>query len=174
MEYRGTAAGSWPAAPAEPMAEGTKRSLPPMASKFSALQGSRAPVAWREEDQVLPMLRTSGPWPEAVAARIRFNRSDQGTTSSLTLMPVCSSNFFSSGPRAAWSAARSAPWLEAQYVSSLGAVFDPAPSSAEPPPQAVAVASRAATAAVAAAVPVLVPVPVVLRMAARSLSAGSR
>lgn len=96
------------------MAEATKRSRPPMASKFLASQGSRAPVAWSEEDQVLPMLSTSGPWPEAVAARIRLSRSDQGTTSSFTLMPVRCSNFFSSGPRTAWSAGMSGPWLEAQ------------------------------------------------------------
>lgn len=115
---------------------------------------------------MLPMLRTSGPWPEAVAARIRLSKSDQGTTSSLTLMPVCSSNFFSSGPRAAWSAARSGPWLEAQYVSSSGAVLVPPPLSAVPPPQAVAAAAsrQAVTAAAAARV---------LRMADRPLSAGS-
>lgn len=71
-------------------------------------------MAWREADQVLPMLSTSGPWPEEVAARIRLSRSDQGTTSSLTLMPVCFSNFFSSGVRVFLSAWTSGPWLLAQ------------------------------------------------------------
>ena len=68
-----------------------------MAEKFWLLHGSRAPVAWSEADQVLPMLTTSGPWPEAVAAVMRFRRSGQPITSSFTLMPVCLVNFASSG-----------------------------------------------------------------------------
>ena len=68
-----------------------------MAEKFWLLHGSRAPVAWSEADQVLPMLTTSGPWPEAVAAVMRFSRSGQPITSSFTLMPVCLVNFASSG-----------------------------------------------------------------------------
>ncbi|CAM5447626.1 hypothetical protein SGLAM104S_10541 [Streptomyces glaucescens] len=114
MEYSGTAVGSWPWTPVEPRADSTKRSLPPIASKFFASQGSRAPVAWSEALQVLPMLRTSGPWPEVVAVRIRFSRSDQGTTSSLTLMPVCFSNLSSSGWRTFLSTSRLAPWFVAQ------------------------------------------------------------
>ncbi len=71
-------------------------------------------MAWSEEDQVLPMLRTSGPWPEVVAARMRLSRSDQGTTSSFTLIPVSCSNFFSRGVRIFLSASMLGPWLEAQ------------------------------------------------------------
>jgi hypothetical protein len=68
-----------------------------MAVKFSLVHGRRAPVAWSEADQVLPMLTTSGPWPVVVAARTRFSRSGQPITSSFTLMPVCLVNFASSG-----------------------------------------------------------------------------
>ncbi len=98
----------------EPSAESTKRSLPPMAPKFFSSQGRRAPVDCREALQVLPMLRTSGPWPEVVAVRIRLSRSDHGITSSLTLMPVSFSNWSSSGCRTFLSTSRLAPWLEAQ------------------------------------------------------------
>lgn len=71
-------------------------------------------MAWREALQVLPMFRTSGPCPEVVAVRIRFSRSDQGTTSSFTLMPVSFSNLSSSGWRTFLSTSTLAPWLEAQ------------------------------------------------------------
>lgn len=100
--------------PVEPRAESTKRSLPPILSKAFASHGIRAPVAWSEADQVLPMLSTSGPWPEVAAVRIRFSRSDQGTTSTLTLMPVCFSNLSSSGWSTFLSISTLAPWLEAQ------------------------------------------------------------
>lgn len=103
-----------PSAPVEPSAESTKRSLPPIFAKFSASQGSSAPVACSEALQVLPMLRTSGPWPEVVAVRMRLSRSDQGTTSSFTLMPVCFSNLSISGWRTFLSTSMLAPWLEAQ------------------------------------------------------------
>lgn len=100
--------------PAEATAESTKRSRPPIASKFFSSHGRSAPVAWSEADQVLPMFSTSGPWPELVAARIRFSRSAHGTTSSFTLIPVSFSNFFSSGVRISLSASMLGPWLDAQ------------------------------------------------------------
>lgn len=96
------------------MVDGRKRSLPPILPKVASSKGSSAPVAWSEADQVLPMFSTSGPWPEAVAARIRLSRSDQGTTSRLTLMPVCCSNFLSSGSRTCLSFSMLVPWLLAQ------------------------------------------------------------
>lgn len=71
-----------------------------------------------------------------VAARIRLSRSAHGTTSSLTLMPVCFSNFFSSGVRIFLSASMLGPWLEAQYVSVFGESLLPPPED-EPPPQPV-------------------------------------
>ncbi len=63
---------------------------------------------------MLPMFSTSGPWPEVVAVRMRLSRSDQGTTSSLTLMPVCFSNLSSSGWRTFLSTSMLAPWFDAQ------------------------------------------------------------
>ena len=72
---------------------------PPIWLNVLLVNGRKAPVAWSEADQVLPMLTTSGPWPDVVAARIRFSRSAQPTTWSLTVMPVCFLNFASSGLR---------------------------------------------------------------------------
>ncbi len=63
---------------------------------------------------MLPMFRTSGPCPDVVAVRMRLRRSDQGTTSSFTVMPVCFLNLSSSGCRTFLSMAMLAPWLEAQ------------------------------------------------------------
>lgn len=71
-------------------------------------------MAWREALQLLPMLSTSGPCPEVVAVRMRLSRSVQGTTSSLTLMPVCFWNLSSSGWSTFLSISMLAPWLEAQ------------------------------------------------------------
>lgn len=103
---------------------------------------------------MLPMLRTSGPWPEVVAVRIRFSRSDQGTTSTLTLTPLCFSNLSSSGWRTFLSISMLAPWLDAQYVSVFGESLDPPPFD-EPPPQAVAAVSREMVTAPAAAARIL-------------------
>lgn len=100
---------------------------------------------------MLPMFSTSGPWPDVVAVRIRLSRSDQGTTSSSTLIPVCCSNLSSSGRSTFLSASMLAPWLDAQYVSVFGESLDP-PPVADPPPQAVAArASDRVTAPTAAA-----------------------
>jgi maltose-binding protein MalE len=95
-------------------AAGTNRSAPPTSAMAAPSNGSSPPVACSDADHVLPMLRTSGPWPEVVAARMRLSRSVQGTTSSSTLMPVCFSNLASSGFSTFWSAAMSVPWLLAQ------------------------------------------------------------
>lgn len=84
--------------------------------------------------------------------RIRLSRSDQGTTSSFTLIPVRFSNLSSSGWRTFLSTSMLAPWFEAQYVRVFGESLDPSPSVEVPPPQAVAArASDMTTAPVAAA-----------------------
>src|SRR5690349_11510202 len=104
-----------------------------------------APVAWSEADQVLPMFTTSGPLPDVAAASNRLSRSDHGTTSTLTLMPVCFSNLSSSGCRMVLSASRLGPWLLAQYVSVL---VPPVPEDESfESPQAVNDAAASATAA---------------------------
>ena len=57
------------------------------------VKGTNAPVAWSDADQVLPMLRTSGPFPDTVAAVIWVSRVVHGITWTLTLMPVSLVNF---------------------------------------------------------------------------------
>ena len=76
--------------------------------------GRKALVTCSEADQVLPMLRTSGPCPDVVAARTRFSRSFQPMTSSFTLMPVCLVKAFSSGVSTLTSSAMELPWSLAQ------------------------------------------------------------
>ena len=64
--------------------------MPPIASRSSPSKGTNAPVACSVADQVLPMLRTSGPLPLVVAVVMLVNRSDHGMTLNSTLIPVCS------------------------------------------------------------------------------------
>jgi len=103
--------------PDTPVAErlpARNRSLPPIVLIVASSNGSSAPVACSEGDQVLPMFSTSGPWPEVVAPRIRFSRSGQPMTSSLTVTPVCLANLSNSGCSTCLSVSRLAPWLLAQ------------------------------------------------------------
>jgi hypothetical protein len=46
------------------------RDLPPIAVSVASSNGRNAPVAWTDDDQVLPILTTSGPFPEVVAAAL--------------------------------------------------------------------------------------------------------
>src|ERR1039458_3693852 len=93
----GRGSGGCPGTTIADMAPVRNRDLPPIAVNVALSNGRNAPVAWIDDDQVLPILTTSGPFPEVVAARTWFSRSDQGTTSRLTLMPVCLVNLLSSG-----------------------------------------------------------------------------
>ena len=81
------------------MAELRNLLSPPTWLIVLVLNGRNAPVACSDADQVFPMFTTSGPWPDVVAARMRLSRSAQPTTWSLTVMPVCCLNLFSSGWR---------------------------------------------------------------------------
>jgi hypothetical protein len=83
----------------EPIAEVRNLLSPPTWLKVLLVNGRNAPVACSEADQVLPMLTTSGPWPEVVAARMRFSRSAHPITWRWTVMPVCCLNVASSGFR---------------------------------------------------------------------------
>ncbi len=85
-----------------------------MACMAESSYGMKAPVAWREEAQVLPMLSTSGPEPEVIAVWIRVCRSFHPMTSRLTLMPVCCWNFCRTGVSTSLSLSRLVPWLLAQ------------------------------------------------------------
>src|SRR5450756_1277931 len=98
------------------MLPGRNRDLPPIAASVASSNGRNAPVAWTDEDHVLPILTTSGPFPELVAARTWFCKSDRGTTWRLTLMPVCWVNLASSGVSTCLSLSKLVPWLLAQYV----------------------------------------------------------
>ena len=114
MLYSGTPTGGWPGAPVAERLPSRKRSRPPMASIVASSNGRNAPVACSDADQVLPMFSTSGPCPEVAAARIRLSRLSQPMTSRLTVMPVRSLNFSSSGCSTAASCSRLVPWLLAQ------------------------------------------------------------
>ena len=81
------------------MAEVRNLLSPPTCSKVLLVNGRKAPVACSEADQVFPMLTTLGPWPEVVAARMRFSRSAQPITWTWTVIPVCCLNVASSGSR---------------------------------------------------------------------------
>ncbi len=87
---------------------------PPIVFMTDVLKGRNAPVAWSDADQVLPMLRTSGPLPDTVAAVIWLSKVVHGITWTLTLMPVCLVNFAICGARTCWSSCRLVPWLLAQ------------------------------------------------------------
>ncbi len=79
------------------------------------LIGRKAPVAWSEADQVLPMLSTSGPWPDVVAARIRLSRSFQPMTSQIDLdAGLLGEGLLSSGVSTLTSSAMELPWSLAQ------------------------------------------------------------
>ena len=95
-------------------AVGRKRDSPPTLSIIVLSHATNAPVACSDADQVLPMFRTSGPLPLVVAVRTRLSRSELGTTSTLTLTPVCAVNLSSSGCRTCLSASRLVLWLVAQ------------------------------------------------------------
>lgn len=88
--------------------------MPPSVLSSASSHGTNAPVACSEADQVLPMLTTSGPLPDVVAARIRLSRSAQGTTSRFTVIPVSLVNLSSSGLSTSLSFSRLVPWLDAQ------------------------------------------------------------
>ena len=85
-----------------------------MAFMTDGLKGRNAPVACSDADQVLPMLSTSGPLPDAAAAVIWLSRVVQGMTWKLTLMPVCLVNLAICGPSTCRSSCRLVPWLLAQ------------------------------------------------------------
>ena len=87
---------------------------PPISFMTDEVNGRKAPVAWSDADQVLPILRTSGPFPDTVAAVIWLSRVVQGMTWTLTLMPVCWVNFAICGASTCWSSCRLVPWLLAQ------------------------------------------------------------
>ena len=106
--------GVLPAAPPVSSAVLTNLSDPPIAFISLSPNGRKAPVACRDAAQVLPMLSTSGPWPEVTAVWMRVCRSFQPITSSLTLMPVCLVKSFRTGVSTCLSLSRLVPWLLAQ------------------------------------------------------------
>lgn len=103
-----------PGAPPVSIAVLTNLSLPPMAANSASPNSMKPPVACSETAQVLPMLRTSGPWPEVTAVWIRVCRSDQPMTSRLTLVPVLAVKASSTGVRTCLSLSTLVPWLLAQ------------------------------------------------------------
>src|SRR6476646_1221872 len=144
--------GGCPSAPVVANDDFTNRDSPPSSVMAASSNSVNAPVACNEDDQVLPMLTTSGPFPEVTADVIREYRSFHGTTSTVTLTPLAALNFSSSGFRMAASSSRLAAWLVAhQVISLLSELAAPAlePELLEPDePHAVrAVAARTAAAA---------------------------
>src|SRR6476620_10735299 len=111
--------GGWPSAPVVSNEDLTNLSWPPRSVIAASSNSVNAPVDCNDEDQVLPMLTTSGPFPDVTADVIREYRSFHGTTSTVTSTPLAALNFSSSGARIAASSSRLAAWLVAHQVISL-------------------------------------------------------
>ena len=106
--------GALPGAPVADRLPARNRLDPPIWLMTDGVNCTKAPVAWSDGDQVLPMLSTSGPLPDTVAAVIWVSSVVHGITWKLTLMPVCLVNLAICGPSTCWSSARLVPWLLAQ------------------------------------------------------------